>query len=484
MFEIDLPPGIFRNGTDLQAQGRWRDGNLIRWRDGVLQPVGGWQDRNVTLAGIARGSIAWSTNSGDRLAVFGTHNALQAMQVGGSLSNIHPTDLTAGTVSATGLVGYGIGGYGELSYGTPRPETSVVSAATTWSLDTWGENLIAVSTADKRILEWPLTGRAAAVANAPTATTAVVSDERFLFALGAGGNPRLVRWSDREDNTTWTPQTTNEAGDYTLQTQGRIVGGKRAPGQVIILTDIDAHVASYVGPPYVYRFDRVGSACGLIAPRTLAAIEGGVAWMGRGSFFVYTGGKVQPIPCDVSDYVFGDINKTQISKAHAVANQLFYEVWFFYPSGGSNECDRYVVWNYQTGIWSIGQVARTTGFDAGVFRVPMMAAPDGKVYDHESGHDYGADAPWVESGPFRMGGQIMTATQLIPDEKTQGDVTATFKTRIYPNGPEDSFGPYVMGLPTNVRFTGRQIRMRVDGARPGDWRVGRMTLDLKTRGSR
>lgn len=484
MWEIDLPPGIMRNGTDLQSEGRWRDGNLIRWRDGAMQPVGGWQQRNGNLGGIARASLAWSSNLGDRLMAFGTHDALKISTPNGAISDISPADLIPGNVAALDLVGYGIGPFGSGAYGTPRPEASISRPATTWSLDTWGENLIAVSTADQRILEWNFLGLAAPVANAPPCIAAVVSDERFVFALGADGDPRMVRWSDRENNTLWTPATTNEAGDYLLQTQGRIVTGIRAPGQVIVLTDIDAHAAQYIGPDYVYRFDRVGSACGISSARTLTAIEGGVFWMGRRSFFLYRGGSVSPIPCEVSDVVFENINVHQISLAHAVTNQLFNEVWVFYPSNESNECDRYVIWNYATGVWSVGELERTTGFDAGVFRFPIMADTAGSVHSHESGWLYGGLTPWAESGPIRQGAQVFTATQLIPDEVTQGQVTATFRTKFYPNGDEYSFGPYLMGEPTNVRFTGRQIRMRVDGAAPASWRVGKMRLQTQARGMR
>lgn len=484
MLEIDIPAGIVKNGTDLQAEGRWRDGNLVRFRDGALQPVGGWVDRGVTLASAPRGAFSWVANSGDRWAAFGSYDALRVMTIAGSVTDISPADLDDGTLDAVNLTGYGIGAYGASGYGTPREETSVSAAATTWSLDNWGENLIAVSSYDQRILEWPLTGLAAPIAGAPTCKAAVVSDERFVFALGANDEPRLIKWSDRENNTQWAPAKTNEAGDYTLQTQGSIVGGVRAKGQVLILTDQDAHTATYIGPPYVYRFDRVGSACGLVAPNAIAAIEGGVVWMGRNSLFLYSGGSVQSLQCEVFDYIFGDLNRGQISKAHAVANQIHGEVWFFFPSGDALECNRYVIWNYNSNVWSVGELERTTGFDAGVFRTPVMVGADGLVYDHESGFNYGGMTAWAESGPIRAGAQVMTATMLIPDERTQGDVSATFKTRFYPNGDEGVHGPYQMGEPTSVRFTGRQIRMRVDGVNNTGWRVGKQRLDVKPRGTR
>ena len=174
----------------------------------------------------------------------------------------------------------------------------------------------------------------------------MVTEERFLFALGAGGNPRLVQWSDKEDNTTWTPAATNEAGDLELQTAGEIMCGIRVRGQSLILTNIDAHVATYQGPPYVYGIERVGTSCGIISQKAVATTDLGAIWMGRRAFFNYSGGSVSKVQSEVSDYVFSDINVSQQSKAFAVTNSRYGEVWWFYPSGASNECDRYVVYSF------------------------------------------------------------------------------------------------------------------------------------------
>ena len=201
--------------------------------------------------------------------------------------------------------------------------------------------------------------------------------------------------------------------------------------------------------------------------------------MGQRGFFGYAGGAVQDVPCEVGDYVFNDINAAQASKIWAVANQQYNEIWWFYCSGGSNEIDRYVSYNYKENHWSIGQLSRTAGFDRGVFRRPMWFTTGGNAYNHDTGLNYeGADV-FAESGPISLGSgdNVMAATMLIPDELTQGDVSATFKTRFHPNDTERSYGPYTMANPTSVRFTGRQVRMRVEGERLADWRVGVMRLD-------
>ena len=314
----------------------------------------------------------------------------------------------------------------------------------------------------------------------------MVTAERFLFALGAGGNPRLVQWSDREDNTLWAAAATNEAGDIELQTAGQIMCGLSVRGQSLILTDQDAHSATYQGPPFVYNFERVGQSCGVISRKAAISVDAGAFWMGQESFFSYSGGAAEELPCDVADYVFGDMNKSQTSLIHAVQMAQHGEIWWFYPSGSSNECDRYVALDYKEGHWTFGQIDRTCGVPRGVFKYPLWTDSLGNLWEQEVGLNYDGATIFAESGPISLGvgEQVMSATSMIPDEGTQGDVTATFKTRFHPNDDERSYGPYSMANPTDVRFTGRQVRMRVEGSRLADWRVGTMRLDVTPGGKR
>ena len=601
LIPLKIPAGFHRTGTDLDAAGRWRDGSLVRWRDGSLRPIGGWRV-NENIASITtnapRGMHTWESNNGTRYVAAGSYNELFAVVSGGTPYDIAPTDLTSGSESAAVNIGYGYGFYGSGTYGTPRPDTGNLVAATTWSLDNWGEYLLACSTADGRILEWQLgtSSKAAVVANAPTNNLGlIVTEERFVFALGAGGNPRKVAFSDREDNTTWTPAATNEAGDIELQTSGQIETAIRTRGQTLIITDVDAHTARYIGPPYVYGFERVGTSCGIISRRAAADVDMGVFWMGNGGFFRFDGNVVSEIPCAVHDYVFGDLNTSQKSKTWAFTNGQFGEIWWFYCSGSSTEIDRYVAFDYKENHWLIGNLSRTSGASRGVFEYPMLMGQDGAMFDHEVGLSYvdtqtytvtvasvdgsnrfildgsnypaitlkrgytyifdqsdssntghpiafrtsddsaytsgvtstgtagssgakttfvvpsdapaslkyyctvhgnsmgnnitvtDADGVFAESGPFSMGSgdRIMQVTDLIPDEKTQGDVNIKFKSRFYPNATESTHGPYTPANPTAVRFSGRQIRMRVEGDTPyAAWRVGTMRIDAKAGGRR
>lgn len=486
LLPLNLPPGLYRQGTDMQSAGRWRDANLVRWREGAFGPVGGWSTRVAVTDQPIRGALAWRDNGGDRRVACGTFEGLFVFGETGTVTDITPTTFTTGLEDASYNLGYGGGLYGLGTYGTPRAESGTITEATVWSLDTWGQNLVGCSSADGQIVEWDLNvaNPAAAISGAPTgALSIIVTDERFLFALGAG-NRRRVTWSDREDNTTWTPAATNEAGDYDLQTAGTLQQGLRVRGQTLLLTDLDAHAATYVGPPFVYGFERVGTSCGAISRQAGCVAEGIAYWMGRDGFYRYAGGVVEPIKCDVADYVFQRMSVAQRSKVAAVVNASNDEIWWFYPGGVEN--DSYVAFNFREGHWTTGALGRTCGFDAGIFAFPMWFCSGGNAYDHETGNSYDGAEVFAESGPISLGNgdKVMAVVGMLPDEITQGDTTATFKTRFYPNATEREYGPYTMAAPTSVRFTGRQIRLRVTGDALTRWRVGVPRLDVRERGTR
>ena len=488
---LKLPPGIYRNGTEYQSAGRWYDANLVRWYENTLRPIGGWRKRATgQMSGSCRGFLTWRDNDGDRFIAAGTNTKLYAMNEAGTLKEITPTGFTAGIADAVSKTGYGYGTYGSLAYGTARPDTGTITPATTWSMDTWGEYLVACSSSDGKLYEWQLgfstPTLAAAIANAPTGNKALlVTQERILFALGAGGNPRKVQWCDQENNTLWTPAGDNLAGDYELATPGTLIAGKRVKGVNLLFTDVDVHTAQYVGAPFVYGFEKAGSGCGLISAQSVAAIDTAAIWMSRAGFWIYDG-YVKPLPSDVSDYVFGNINFNQASKVYAVHNSKFGEIWWYYPSSGSNENDSYVTFNYRENHWNIGTLARTAGADSGVFVNPLMVSTDGFIYEHEVGFAYDSASVYAESGPVQLGNgdNIMSVRQVIPDEQTLGEAVVSFKARNYPTGTQSSFGPYTAANPTSVRFSGRQVNVKVTGDILADWRVGVIRLEAVPSGKR
>ncbi len=488
---LKLPPGIYRNGTEYQAAGRWYDANLVRWYENTLRPMGGWRKRSSTqISGMCRGFLSWRDNSATRFTGIGTHTKLYAMSESGTIKEITPTGFTAGVADAIVKTGYGYSDYGKFSYGVARPDLGAITPATTWSMDTWGQYLIACSNADGKLYEWQLgfttPTLAAVITNAPTSNKAVmVTAERIMFALGAGGNPRKVQWCDQENNTVWTPAGDNQAGDYELATPGTLIAGKRVKGINLLFTDVDVHTAQYVGAPFVYGFEKAGSGCGLISAQAVAAIDTAAIWMSKAGFWIYDG-YVKPLPSDVSDYVFGNMNFNQSSKVYAVHNSQYGEIWWYYPSSGSNENDSYCTFNYRENHWNIGTLARTAGTDAGVFTNPMAVSTDGYVYEHEVGFAYDSASVYAESGPVQLGNgdNIMSVRQVVPDEQTLGEAVVSFKTRNYPTGTQSTFGPYTAANPTDVRFAARQVNVKVTGAVLADWRIGVMRLDAVPSGKR
>lgn len=493
LIPLQIPAGIKSNGTDYENSNRWIDANLVRWIDNSLRPVGGWRSKwdcsaNVTAA--PRAIHAWVTNTVETQTAIGTCNELLYVTAGGIVYDITPAGFTTGDESAVINTGYGGTFYGTSNYGVERPSLGTYQEADTWTLDNWGSYLVACSTSDGKIYEWqgvPATP-AQVITNAPTNNKAIlVTQERFLMALASGGNPRKIAWCDREDNTTWTPTATNEAGDIELQTSGEIITGVRLRGRTLILTNIDAHIASYQGAPYVYGFERVGTSCGCVSRHAAINVGVGAYWMGRETFHYYDGSTVQQMPCDVADAVFGGMNSNQISKVFGVHNSEYGEVWWFYPSESSLECDSYVAYDYREGHWEIGRIDRTCGYDQGVFTNPIWVSDTGIAYEHElHGVNHGGAVPYAETAPISIGNgdQVMVVTGLIPDEKTQGDVQVKFKTRFHPNDVEREYGAYTMNNPTSVRFTGRQIRMRIEATGNADFKVGVMRIEAKAGGRR
>tara|TARA_A100001201_G_scaffold143000_1_gene142924 strand:+ start:3677 stop:5503 length:1827 start_codon:yes stop_codon:yes gene_type:complete len=603
---LKLKAGFYRNGTELDASNRWRDGSLVRWRDGSLRPIGGWQSfKDGFCTNPIRGAHAWESNNGTAYFAAGSYNELTAMTGAGTAYNITPATMSTGREDAAQNLGFGGGFYGTGYFGTQRPATGTYSEATSWSLDNFGQFLVGVHYDTGTLVEWQLGSSAVAapVSNAPTNNLGlVVTEERFIFLLGAGGEPRKVQWCDKEANTTWTPAATNEAGDITLQTSGQIMQGLTTRGQVLIITDTDAFSAKYLGPPYVYGFDRVGTSCGAVSRMSAVDTDMGAFWMGQKGFFTFDGNSVKELPCEVHDYVFDDINVNQQSKIWALSNTEFSEVWWFYPSANSLEIDRYVAIDLLENHWLIGNLSRTGGVSRGVFRTSIMggeysetitynvtvandggnkyyisdhsgSAPtltlkkgntykfdqsdatndthplqfsttsDGThgggsayttgvttvgtagtagayvqivvsdstpstlyyyctnhsgmggtinviepvvIYNHEQGLNYDSGSIFCETGPISIGNgdRVAKVTEVIPDELTQGDVDLKFKTRFYPNDSESTHGPFNPNNPTSLRFTGRQLRMRVEGDQATNWRVGTMRLEIKEGGRR
>lgn len=500
-FPLKYPPGIFRNGTKYQSKGRWYDCNLVRWNEGVMQPVQKWDylyeidDTVFDISEPIRGTLGWRGNDAVSRMAVGTATKAYAF-VQGTTYDITPAGFTTGNAYGTLSGGaYGASDYGEGDYGVGSGTYIEDTAeAATWQFDSWGDYLIACAYSDGKIYYWDkvtTNNLAVVTAGAPTTCVGVVvTPERFVVALGADGDSRKIAWCDQGDYTVWTAATTNQAGDFIISSKGGIMCGRRSRNETLIWTSTDLWSMRYIGGTLVYSIPQIGENCGIVSRQACAMVDGRAYWMGLRGFFMYDG-FVKPVPCDVSDYIFNDMNPVSASQIACMARHDYKEIWWFYASGSSTENDRYVIYNYVEGHWSIGALERTSGFDRGAFQYPMWADGQGKVWRMGAGDSYiDVDdsttlVPWAEAGPVEVeiGNRVYDLVNVIPDEKTQGDVTIYFYTAYYPNQTETLHGPYTPANPTNVRLNGRQIRLRVYH-NSGDWRVGTMRFEVEPGGRR
>lgn len=528
IIKLQIQPGLKSNGTRYQAKNRWIWGTQMRFHEGDLLPIGGWQHLidNITslptnLTGIPRGTLAWQGLTGGAFLAFGTIEKLYAFIE--ALFDITPVGFIAGSPNSTVTSGgsdYGDDAYNSLLYGVGTASAGDIVDGDVWSLDVFGNFLVgSMFPTDKKLYVWQnLTGTPAAVApNSPNASRGVlVTPERFLVALGAANNQRRVQWADRETIDVWAPTPTNQAGSFDLEGSGRIMAGRRSRGESLIWTDFDLYAMTFVGGNAVYGFQKRGLECGLISPNAVAATPSGFAWMGERSFFQYDG-YARPLLSEVGQLVFDRITKSEKFKVVAVTNREFSEITWYVPTGGSLENNAYVTWNYAENLWMFGALSRTSGFDS----QPVTGFPiatDGEetvlgnnlypVWLMENGTER-KDAkgnvvfpPFIESGPFELGDgdKFVHVLQIYPDledfnsppegppiSQPLDQATVLFKVEDFPQGTERIFGPFSLANPTSVRFNARQVRIRIQQATPDGvplWRLGDLRLDVRAGGKR
>jgi hypothetical protein len=323
----------------------------------------------------------------------------------------------------------------------------------------------------------------------------IVTPERHAVLFGMDGNSRRVGWSDAEDFAEWDfASATNTAGFFDLDTQSRIIMATSVREGTLIWTEDEAWLMRYIGLPYIYGFERIGFGCGLLAPRSFATFGGRCVWMGRENFWIYDGGYVKPLPCDVNEYIVNNMDPTSGKLyTHGAENGLFPEAWFWYPSNGSSVPDQYVIYNYAEGWWSIGSMTRTAASGASVFSYPTAADQNNDLFYHENGWtNNGASLVgdrWVESGSLNLqqGNNVMMVKQALTDSGYGYDSTALqFYTSYTPEGTEtlsSVFSPKSNGY-TDVRVSGREMRIRLESTQDAPWSIGETRLDLVPRGGR
>ena len=618
-------PGINREGTDYSNEGGWFNGNLVRFRKGKPEKIGGWAKASSTeYLGTARALHGWVDVSGTKYLGLGTTlkyyvtsgdnfdditpiratttNGIVFAATNGS-STITATDSNHGCVAGDfvtlsgaatlgGLVtaavlnqeyqiitvpsvntytftakdtsgatvtansdddgnggsgvdgayqinigldlyvqstGWGAGTWGAGTFGSSSPLSSS-NQLRIWSHDNFGEDLL-MNVRGGGIYYWdessgssaravPFTSLTGANLVPTIALQILVSDvDRHVVCFGAdpinssgvrtsASDPMLIAWSDQENPAEWEPLSTNTAGSLRLSAGSVIVGAIRAGQETLIWTDTSMYNLQFVGPPYTFGTVLLNEGIGLISPKGVVNTPRGAFWMDRKGFYSYSG-DIKPIPCSVHDYVFSDLNEGQSYKVFGFLNKQFDEVGWFYPSGSSTEIDRYVVYNYNEQVWTIGQLARFAWLDEGIVEFPRATGKTSSgnyLYAHETGNDDDGSAMadvFIESSDLDIqdGDYFSSISRVIPDVKFTGNggseqtINFILKTRDYPGESlTTNTTQNVTGTTTrfDTRLRARQMTFRVEsdddnsiGTQLGvGWRLGDTRMDVKPSGRR
>ena len=361
----------------------------------------------------------------------------------------------------------------------------------------------------------------------------LVSDaSRFVITYGVNDygstvqNPMLVRWSDQESFATWTPSVTNQAGSYTLSQGSRILSAIQTRQEILMFTDSAVYSMQYVGAPYVWGFQLMGSNTSFISPNAVATVNNTTYWMGADRFYVYTG-RVDTLPCTLRQYVYDDINLGQAFQFFAGSNEGYNEVWFFYvsitgPNGTGTTTnpntvvDRYVIYNHLEQTWSYGTLQRTAWFDSPLRQYPMAANANGQLIYHENGTDDGTTTPpspiatMLQSSDFGLldGDKFGFAWRMVPDVNFDGSTTAqpSVSFTILPrHNPGSNYGPDKVSAVTSannyalapqylvqqftqqiyIRARGRQMALQLTSSGLGvQWQLGVPRFDVRADGRR
>ena len=443
---------------------------------------------------------------------------------GGGGSGNAKYQITTGPATSTYGYGWGTETWGASTWDTARSSSNVVLSARQWSLDNFGEDLIATVLNGGTFI-WDTSGgvgsRATALSNAPTASrfSLVSTDTRHLLIFGTETtigdattqDDLLLRFSDREDATDYTPVSTNEAGSLRISDGSRIIGAVKSTGQVLIWTDTSLHGLQFVGTPFTFGLRQLGANAGLIAQHAAIEVNGIAYWMSDDAFYLYDG-VVKKMPCSVQDYVFDDISYTNKADIAVGLNTAFNEIIWYYPSSNATQIDRAVAYNYLEGTWYTINLARTTWLGAYVYENPIateynasatanvstilgLTAGSSFVYEHEVGNnqaDGSAINAFLETGSVEIadGDQLMSVSKLVPDfDNLANTMTAQLTLEQY---PQSTANVQTSGSITSsteklsVRGRGRAVKIKYETNTVNDtpWRLGSQKLQIRPDGRR
>jgi len=473
--------------------------------------------------------------------------ATGTVATGGSI-DIKPYEQVGPAAQSYGY-GWGTDTWGNGGWGDASSANDVSLEPGLWSLSNFGQVLVA-TIANGKTFTWNsgdasrLTTRASTTTsgfettNNPTATrvSLVSPTTRHLIHLGtettigntATQDDMFIRFSDQEDINDYTVTAINSAGTQRLQDGTKIIGALKAKETILIWTDNALYTMKFIGAPFTFSFDQVGTNCGLIGKNAAVEIDGVAFWMSNNGFFMFDG-TVKSLPCSVEDYVYDQADTTKGQQVYAGLNNQFTEVTWYYPSTNSEYNDQYVVYNYGAGgeklpggVWYIGTESRTTWIDASVYPKPFATKFNSSdtgtfpVIIGESGlgqtvffeHEVGTDqvnpdgstttvTSFVKSYDFDLqaegtAGEVFLAVRrFIPDFKDlQGNAQVTLAVKRYPQQSETTtaLSPFTITPTTDKKDTrarGRFVSIKIENSSNSEtWRFGTMRLDIQPDGRR
>ena len=470
--------------------------------------------------------------------------ATATVATGGSI-DVKPYEVVGPAEQSYGY-GWGIDTWGSGAWGEAASASDVSLEPGLWSLSNFGQVLVA-TIANGKTFTWNagdaarLTTRASTTTsgfqttNNPTATrvTLVSPTTRHLIHLGTETiigdtttqDDMFIRFSEQEDINDYTPTAINSAGSQRLQDGTKIVGSLKAKETILVWTDNALYTMKFVGAPFTFGFEQVGTNCGLIGKNAAVEIDGVAFWMSANGFFMFDG-TVKSLPCSVEDFVYDQADTTKGQQIYAGLNNQFTEVVWYYPSQGSDYNDQYVIFNYgeqiKNGVWYTGTEARTSWIDATIYPNPIATKFDSTssgsfpVIIGQSGlgqttlfeHDVGTDqvnpdgtttavTSFIKSFDFDLNlqgtaGEVFLAMRrFLPDFKDlQGNAKITLAVKRYPQDSETTttLSPFTINSSTqkkDTRARGRFCNIKIENEDISEsWRFGTLRLDLQPDGRR
>jgi hypothetical protein len=419
--------------------------------------------------------------------------------------------------------GYGLGGYGSGPYGMSSSGTIIVPLRE-WSLDNFGQDLIGNYTGSPLYL-WtpPAANNNPAIpinaANFPAGSewpqavnvSFVSNPQQMVICLGADDgttniyNPLLVRWCDIGNYAVWKPLSTNSAGSYPIPSGSQLVGGLSAPNFIVIWTDIDMWLMSYLGgqgatgAELVWGFNKVAGGSGLLSARSCGLFQNLVFFASSNGFYIFNGNSITQIPCPVWDKFWFNLNRAQVEKVNCQVNSWFGEVsWAFPSASGNGAVDSRVTYNVRENSWTYDSNpiwARTSWIDENVYGAPIGTDSSGYLQQHEVSNDADGSPLIVSaiSGWFAVSeGSLFTMMErfFMDAIVTGGNQTVqiTIYTQDYPTGPILTYGPYLWNPSTGppyqiVRARARFMAFQIGSNGLGTfWRLGRLRYLAQTAG--